>query len=56
MGDGRIGDYSVKERLSTVTTGTGLRPDPAAFFVKTKKHDPTPARHPWRAAVFNGVK
>jgi hypothetical protein len=51
MGIGCIGDYSVMESLSAVTAGTGLRPDPAAFFVVIDSPESiyrTPPRRPWR--------
>jgi hypothetical protein len=51
MGSGCVGDYSVRERLPAMTAGTGLRPDPAAFFVVLDLPGGiyrTPPRRPWR--------
>ncbi|MHB9291698.1 hypothetical protein Holit_00779 [Hollandina sp. SP2] len=51
MGSGGVGDYSVMESLSAMTAGTGLRPDPTAFFVVIdlpKGIDPMSPRRPWR--------
>jgi hypothetical protein len=33
MGSGCVGGYSVTNNLPAMTAGTGLRPDPATFFV-----------------------
>jgi hypothetical protein len=51
MGRGCIGDYSVMKSLSAIAAGTGLRPDPAAFFVVKGLPENiyhTPPRRPWR--------
>jgi hypothetical protein len=52
MGNGCIGNYSVKESLSAMTAGTGLRPDPAAFFVVIDLPDTFIAHRP---AVHGGA-
>jgi hypothetical protein len=59
MGGGCVGDYSIRDNLSAMTAGTGLRPDPAAFFYKTIKEEALiPRRAPSMAhgGLFMGQK